>query len=120
MSTSNGGFLRKVTSTQQVSDTFFIFTTENASLADVIKQGSLTLNKQLTRDDIDTFEILPELNDAATRANALRKNRAVLAKLRNLPDSSSTVMLETATKGVYIKRTDDPAVFSFVLLCDGD
>jgi PKD repeat protein len=113
VSASNGGFLRKVTSVQRLSNYQYIFATEDASLTDVIKQGTITLNKQLDQDDIETFEILPEQNDATTRRNVQRKNQEVLTQLRNLP-KTSTAMLETATKGVYIKKTDDPTEFRFV------
>ncbi|OQW91580.1 MAG: hypothetical protein BWK78_04210, partial [Thiotrichaceae bacterium IS1] len=107
VSGSDGGFLRKVSAVQKLSDSVYVFTTADAALEDVIVQGSVAVNQPLTVEDMESFEVLPDQITPAARSSVLRKNRAVLSELKKLP-LGSDVLLETATEGVYLKRSADP------------
>ncbi len=50
-----GGFLRKVTSFQIIDDHHYIFSTVNATLEEVILQGSGQIQRQLTNGDLQGF-----------------------------------------------------------------
>ena len=51
--TSGGGFLRRVVSVQKISDANYVLTTEDASLEDVVAQGTAAFSKQMTQSDLD-------------------------------------------------------------------
>jgi formylglycine-generating enzyme required for sulfatase activity len=60
-----GGFLRKVVSVQKVSDDNYILTTEDATLEEVVAQGTGVFSKQMTHGDL-----------AETTRSGLRSGRA--------------------------------------------
>lgn len=51
--TSGDGFLRRVATVQKISDANYVLTTEDASLEDVIAQGTAAFSKQMTQSDLD-------------------------------------------------------------------
>jgi len=112
VSSFQDGFLRKVTSIQQGSNTqTYILKTTQAALNEVIKQGTITFNQPLNTNDLESFTILPDQKNTRSRQAAWAKNRGLYQKLNRLPDNGQPAMLETATPGVYIKRTNDPHEF---------
>ncbi len=54
VSASSPAFLRSVISVQKVSDSNYVLTTGDASLEDVLAQGTAVFSKQMTQADLDT------------------------------------------------------------------
>ncbi len=52
LGSDDGGFLRKVLSTQKIADDNYILTTEDVSLEEVIAQGTGTFSKEMTHGDL--------------------------------------------------------------------
>jgi|GEM_PF-3418000 len=112
----DGGFLRQVSEVEKISDTTYEFITVPALLEDVIKSGTVLLQKTVKPSDLEGFNLPTDpsqTNSVVNQRRARDINRDALARFNSLPLGSSE-LIPTSHSQIYLKRPKDPESITLV------
>ena len=109
---TDNGFLRKVSSVTKISDFKYNIESVDATLDEVIKQGTGTFSKVMTNEDINS-NLISQARITSNSYNLAKKNLATPGSPIGILKKDSTVFSEI--EGVELIRSNNPKDTSFTI-----
>lgn len=115
---AGGGFLLKIVSVEKESDYKYTFNTEDASLEDVLAQGSGVLKKQLTHEDLEGIVQTTQANVQTFGARSM--SSSIIQTPTTPADTSDEPIGFDAIEGVILLPPDKPNDTEFKIKIGSD